>query len=75
MPLCCGKLGLDLRLGLRRCLGLGLRFGLGGGCGYVLPLAERAAEESGGAAFATEDDDVLAEGHVPVPGHETDAVR
>lgn len=55
--------------------GLGLRRGLSAGWGNVLPLTEGTAEESGRAALTAENDDVRADGHVPVPGHEADAVR
>ena len=55
--------------------GYGLRRCVIGCYGGALPIAERTAEERGGAAFATEDDDVVAEGEVPVPRNELDGLR
>src|SRR5580704_14611233 len=45
------------------------RGGMGGWSG-LLPLAETAAEQGCGAAFAAEDDDVILQREVGVPGNE-----
>ena len=77
--------GVSLHFGLRRqktpmkprlC---DRQFGLG--CSWdadrsgALPVAERAAEERGGAAFSAENDDILMQRQVPVPRHKGDAAR
>lgn len=41
----------------------------------VLPIAQRAAQQGGSAALSTQDDDVVAEREVPVPGDELDGAR